>query len=89
MTIFADFDVANFWKAADYALKEYIDAPPSADLVASLEEELGYRLPRAYIELMQHQNGGIPHKCLSPHRRENVVVGGSHRHHRHLLNRSS
>jgi hypothetical protein len=58
--VFGNFDLSNFWAPSDYARKEYVDDPPSADLVASIEAELGYRLPAAYVELAQHQNGGVP-----------------------------
>ena len=34
--------------------------PLIPELVAALERDLGYKLPAAYVELMQHQNGGIP-----------------------------
>jgi hypothetical protein len=59
-TIFKDFDLAGFWAASDYALKEYVEAPFSAEMLASVEQELGYKLPAAYVALMQTQNGGIP-----------------------------
>jgi len=58
--IFADFDMSQFWEESEYATEEYVDEPPTAALVASIEQELGYRLPRAYVELAQFQNGGIP-----------------------------
>jgi hypothetical protein len=59
-TIFKDFDLAGFWAHSDYALKEYVEAPFSAEMLASVEQELGYKLPAAYVELMKTQNGGIP-----------------------------
>jgi tetratricopeptide (TPR) repeat protein len=55
-----DFDTTSFWEHSDYALKEYVSAPPTDELIASLEQELGYKLPASYIALMQTQNGGIP-----------------------------
>lgn len=60
--VFGDFDISDFWAPSDYARKEYVDAPPTSELVASIERRLGYRLPRAYVELARHQNGGIPSK---------------------------
>lgn len=58
--VFADFDVAGFWKSSEYALKEYVGAPLTDDVVAAVERELGYKLPASYVELMRYQNGGIP-----------------------------
>lgn len=57
---FADFDLESFWKLSDYALKEYVGAPLTDELVISIERELGYKLPASYLELMRFQNGGIP-----------------------------
>ena len=59
-TPFEGFDLTNFWDDNWYALKEYISEPPSDELIASVEEELGYKLPAAYIWLMKQHNGGIP-----------------------------
>ena len=59
---FADFDVEQFWKPSEYALKEYVGAPPTDAVVATVERELGYRLPASYVELMRFQNGGIPRR---------------------------
>jgi hypothetical protein len=64
--IFAGFDLTNFWDDSDYALKEYVEQPPSSELIASIEQELGYKLPAAYIELMQRHNGGIPVNTCFP-----------------------
>ena len=58
-TPFEGFDLTNFWDDNWYALKEYVSDPPSDELIASVEEELGYKLPAAYIWLMKQHNGGI------------------------------
>jgi len=63
---FGDFDVSTFWSESEYALRKYVGEPPTPELVRSIEEELGYKLPSSYIELMQTQNGGIPVNCSFP-----------------------
>jgi len=65
-TPFEGFDLTNFWDDNWYALKEYISEPPSDELIASVEEELGYKLPAAYIWLMKQHNGGIPVNTCYP-----------------------
>ena len=64
--MFDNFDFTNFWKDSEYALKAYVSAPPSDELTASVEEELGYKLPASYIGLMKQQNGGIPVNTCFP-----------------------
>ena len=44
-TPFEGFDLTNFWDDSMYALKEYVSDPPSDELIASVEEELGYGSP--------------------------------------------
>lgn len=66
MPPFAGFDLSGFWEDSDYARKEYIEAPPDADMIAHVEARLGYRLPASYIALMRGQNGGIPGPCCFP-----------------------
>ena len=65
-TPFEGFDLTNFWDDNWYALKEYVSDPPSDELIASMEEELGYKLPAAYIWLMKQHNGGIPVNTCYP-----------------------
>ncbi len=65
-TPFEDFDLTNFWDDNWYALKEYVSDPPSDELIASVEEELGYKLPAAYIWLMKQHNGGTPVNTCYP-----------------------
>ena len=65
-TPFEGFDLTNFWDDNWYALKEYVSDPPSDELIASVEEELGYKLPASYIWLMKQHNGGIPVNTCYP-----------------------
>lgn len=62
---FVGFDFSEFWDSPD---ESYISAPPTAELIASIEAELGYKLPASYIWLMQQQNGGRPvnTRCPAP-----------------------
>ena len=59
---FADFDLRSFWKSSDYALKSYVGAPLTDEMVHGVERDLGYKLPASYVELMRFQNGGIPQR---------------------------
>ncbi|WP_025028938.1 SMI1/KNR4 family protein [Caldalkalibacillus mannanilyticus] len=63
---FVDFDFSNFWDEGEYARQNYIEEAPSDELIQSIEKELGYKLPAAYIELMKLHNGGIPLKTCYP-----------------------
>ncbi|MFD7714570.1 SMI1/KNR4 family protein [Streptomyces sp. NPDC059814] len=68
MRHFEGFDAAGFWDDSVYALEEYVEeVPPSRELIASLEEELGgYRLPGSYIALRSTHNGGTPARSCFP-----------------------
>jgi SMI1-KNR4 cell-wall len=59
---FADFEVEQFWEPSEYAVKTYVGASLTDEVVAAVERELGYKLPASYIELMKFQNGGIPRR---------------------------
>lgn len=63
---FEGFDFTDFWDDSDYAEKEYIGAAPGDELIASVEQELGYKLPASYIWLMKRHNGGIPARTCFP-----------------------
>lgn len=56
---FDGFDLTDFWEDSDYARDEYVEPQPSDEMIASIEAELGYKLPSAYIALCRFQNGGI------------------------------
>lgn len=64
--MFDSFDFTNFWEDSAYALKEYVSEPPSDELIVSVEQELGYKLPASYIWLMKQHNGGIPVNSCFP-----------------------
>jgi tetratricopeptide (TPR) repeat protein len=54
-------DFSDFWDDSEYALEEYVSEPPTDELVASVEEELVFKLPAFYVAMMKLHNGGIPH----------------------------
>lgn len=55
-----DLDLTTFWQPSDDATSGYVDAPLTDATLASVESELGVKLPAAYVALARHQNGGIP-----------------------------
>ncbi len=57
---FGNLDLSDFWEDSDYGRKDYVGQSVSDIDVASVEKELGYKLPKSYIALMATQNGGIP-----------------------------
>ncbi|SFM36570.1 SMI1 / KNR4 family (SUKH-1) [Pelosinus propionicus DSM 13327] len=63
---FKEFKNSSFWDDSDYAIKEYVSTPPTDDLIASVEQDLGYKLPASYIEMMKLHNGGIPLNTCFP-----------------------
>ena len=64
MKPFENFDWSNFWDDDDYSLKEYVGKEPTDDEIKEIEDELGYKLPQSYIELVKKQNGGTPFATL-------------------------
>lgn len=67
MAPFEGFDLAGFWEEpSDYAKKNIIGPLPTDEMIRSVEEELGYKLPESYIALMRVQNGGFSQKTAFP-----------------------
>ena len=62
LQIFKDFDFENFWSDI-FLLETYTEEYPTDELIKSIEQELGYKLPESYIEFMRVQNGGSLQKC--------------------------
>ncbi|MCC8154337.1 MAG: SMI1/KNR4 family protein [Tannerellaceae bacterium] len=66
LNYFKGLDLMNFWEDNEYAKSEYQSEPFTDEFVREVEEELGYKLPGSYIELMKCRNGGIPLRCSHP-----------------------
>lgn len=64
--LLSDVDLESWWDDSDYARREYVGSPPADDLVASVERELGYRLPASYVAFMRRHNGGVPRLTCCP-----------------------
>ena len=65
-TVFENFDFTEFWDDSDFSKESYNEDYPANELIDSIEEELGYKLPESYIELMQLHNGGLAYKSCHP-----------------------
>lgn len=63
---FDGFSLRGFWQDTDWAKKSYVERKASPALVASIEAELGYALPRSYVWLMARHNGGTPTRTCFP-----------------------
>jgi SMI1-KNR4 cell-wall len=70
--------ILMFWLTTDYALQRYIGEPLTDELLRSIEQELGYRLPRSYVELMRFQNGGLLARTAYRTKHRNIDVQGIH-----------
>jgi len=60
--LFEDFDWKQFWEPSESFGKEYVGKSPTPEVIAAVETTLGYKLPASYVELAQHQNGGLVRK---------------------------
>lgn len=58
-----DIDLDQFWGQDDPAKRL---PPPSDQLIAELQEELGYRFPDSYVAFMRLRNGGRPELTCFP-----------------------
>ena len=65
--MFKGFDFTDFWTEDEvHDWDDYMESTPSDELIAELEEELGYKLPGSYIWLMKQHNGGEPRNTAFP-----------------------
>ncbi|MDQ1163530.1 hypothetical protein QE422_003898 [Chryseobacterium sp. SORGH_AS 447] len=61
-----DFDFTGFWNESSYSERDYTEPFPDDETILSVEQELGYKLPASYIELMRIRNGGLVERsCFS------------------------
>lgn len=57
--MFEGFDFTDFWEESEHSAEHYVSKPPTDELIAEIEQELGYKLPESYIWLMKQHNGGV------------------------------
>ena len=63
---FKNFNFNLFWDEDQYSLATYTGTALTEDDVKKAEQELGYKLPESYIELLKNKNGGIPvNRCFA------------------------
>lgn len=72
------FDSANFWDDSVEALEDYVSAPLTNEMIASVEEGLVFKLPAFYIAMMKQQNGGIPKNTKYLLGKEAAAAGKDH-----------
>jgi hypothetical protein len=61
---FEDVDLDGLFDAGQET--GYTEPSPSDELIDSIEAELGYMLPSAYVELARYRNGGGLHRAAFP-----------------------
>lgn len=71
LQFFKNFDFTDFLSESSYSVRDYIEEFPDDEMIASIENELGYKLPASYIELMKIQNGGLVEKSCFPTTEDN------------------
>jgi hypothetical protein len=76
MLIYGDFDISDLWLDDDFALEKYVGEPLTDALLGAIEQELGYRLPRSYVELMRVQNGGWLARTTYRTKHQDIEVNG-------------
>lgn len=62
---FEGFGFEGFWDTGRSAQK-YNEAAPSDEQIAAIEQELGFRLPDAWVELARMHNGGAVERSCYP-----------------------
>lgn len=60
--MFENIDFSDFWSESEYSNETYRSGEITDEIVKEIEEELGYKLPKSYIELMKLHNGGMVKK---------------------------
>lgn len=64
--IFPSLDPDAFWDESEYAENSDGGGYPSDEVIASVEAELGFRLPASYVALMRTRDGGMPRNTCCP-----------------------
>ena len=59
-------DPDGFWDDSHPDAHLYISEQPTDDLIASIEEQLVFKLPASYVDQMKLHNGGVPRRRYFP-----------------------
>ncbi|HEY4391008.1 MAG TPA: SMI1/KNR4 family protein [Paenibacillus sp.] len=76
-----DTDMDGFWDDNEHALREYVSKPVTDEQISSVEEQLVFKLPTSYIQMMKLHNGGIPRNTRysigsTVHGQNHIVISG-------------
>lgn len=59
-------NLGGFWHDSPESDRRHLSAPFDDELLRSIEEELGYKLPASFVLLMRSHNGGLVNRCRYP-----------------------
>ncbi len=54
----------NLWIESEHSTEYYVSEPFDEKMLEEIEMELGYKLPKSYVELMREHNGGRLKRCF-------------------------
>lgn len=61
-----DMDFSDFWHDIKESERRYECTKPDLRMIRSVQEELGFKLPDTFVELMKMHNGGMVNRCWYP-----------------------
>ncbi|MFJ2046720.1 SMI1/KNR4 family protein [Paenibacillus taichungensis] len=56
----------SFWNDSPANVDQYVLSPPTDEQIEAVEEQLVFKLPTFYINMMKLHNGGVPHYRYFP-----------------------
>ncbi|MGX1829892.1 SMI1/KNR4 family protein [Paenibacillus taichungensis] len=56
----------SFWNDSPANVDQYVLSPPTEEQVEAVEEQLVFKLPKFYVNMMKLHNGGVPHYRYFP-----------------------
>lgn len=56
----------SFWNDSPAYVDQYVLSPPTDEQIEAVEEQLVFKLPTFYINMMKLHNGGVPHYRYFP-----------------------
>ena len=62
-TLTEALDLTTFWHDSAESDRRHLSAPFDDEMLKSIEEELGYKLPASFVMLMRTHNGGLVNRC--------------------------